>query len=616
MNVQRLRQLENECNSTGKNESTLSLFTKSLRSHLLQQHHNRDPMLHFDVVRSLGAGSMGSVSQVRKRESAVGGSSRWHFVAMNGCLSMPIIGPLLKAFTGDLGRDKLWMSSEGGLQKPKQILAPQPIHEASLASFMDDEHCNTNYALKTIHLDCITDPCYVEELKNEIEVLKQLDHPNIVRAIETFDYSDQLFMVLELCSGGDLYARDPYTEDDAGRIVCSILSAVEYMHSKNITHRDLKYENIMFTSKDPDADVKIIDFGLSKKYGPGDSHIHHGVGTFYTMAPEVISGYYTNKADVWSVGVLAFMLLSSQMPFYANKKENVIRKILLGRYRMKSKTWKNISPSAKEFVKEMLQVDSKKRPSARAALQHPWLNRVHQERSNASREILEDVQAAMHRYAGYSTLKKLTLMVVSHKSTSGEIGFLHNVFRSFDSQQEGHITFPDFKEGLNNCGYNEEELVEMFLGADLDGTGVLNYTEFLASTIEAQGTISEQRLADAFDRLDSDDSGYISKENLREFLGHLPKNYIDKVVNEADLTRDDMISYKDFLAMWNCGKEGRQVSWRKVEKRESSYCSTSVTESSSCSENSFSADFDDFLLGEIQFQKKKEMSIRKYEIIC
>lgn len=112
-------------------------------------------------------------------------------------------------------------------------------------------------------------------------VLKNLDHAHIVKAIETFEYRNQIFIVQELCSGGDLYGRDPYTEDQAARIVSSILSAVAYMHSKNVAHRDLKYENILFVDNSPQSEIKLIDFGLSKKFG--NDQMTEGVGTIVSI---------------------------------------------------------------------------------------------------------------------------------------------------------------------------------------------------------------------------------------------------------------------------------------------------------------------------------------------
>jgi calcium-dependent protein kinase len=128
-----------------------------------------------------------------------------------------------------------------------------------------------------------------------------LDHPNIVRAIETFEFEGMISLVMELCSGGDLYVRDPYSEAEAARIVSSILSAIAYMHSQNVVHRDLKFENVLFVNTSPMSDVKLIDFGLSRVYGGGQK-LTDISGTIYTIAPEVLKNNHTEKADIWSIG--------------------------------------------------------------------------------------------------------------------------------------------------------------------------------------------------------------------------------------------------------------------------------------------------------------------------
>jgi serine/threonine protein kinase len=136
------------------------------------------------------------------------------------------------------------------------------------------------YALKSLILDRCSRQELIEELRNEVAILKSLDHPNIVRAVETYEYKMRLYIVLELCSGGDLYTRDPYTEEQAYRILQCLLKAVSYLHSKGIVHRDLKFENIMFVNNTPTSTVRIIDFGLSQKFAANE-HLHATVGTAY-----------------------------------------------------------------------------------------------------------------------------------------------------------------------------------------------------------------------------------------------------------------------------------------------------------------------------------------------
>jgi len=407
------------------------------------------------------------------------------------------------------------------------------------------------YALKSIHLNRVTDKIFIDELRNEIEILKSLDHPHIVRPIESFIHRHQLFIVMELCDGGDLYSRDPYTEEDAARIVGSIVNAVSYMHRRNIVHRDLKYENILFVNESPRAEIKLIDFGLSKKYA-SDKELTEGVGTIYTMAPEVFQGNYSAKADLWSIGVIAYMLLSSQMPFYGRKRLDIVKNIMKCQYDFKGRRWKRVSAQARTFVEDLLVFDVQDRLDADQALHSIWLNKSFAATIRGPTNLeINTTNETLKNYVNYSNLKKLALMVIAHKSTSKEIGILRKVFEKYDTRRDGMIRFEEFKKGFSQYGFSDEEVSRLFEAVDLDGTGAIRYTEFLAATIEAHGAIDEERLAEAFDRLDSDDSGYISAKNLREILGdEFPQERINAIISEADLTHDNRISYPEFLALW------------------------------------------------------------------
>lgn len=132
--------------------------------------------------------------------------------------------------------------------------------------------------MKSIQLSRISKE-FIDELRNEIEILRNLDHPNIVKAYEVFDNSHQIYIIMELCSGGDLYAKKPYSEKEAAKIVGKLLSALKHMHAKGIIHRDLKFENIMFENTKPDAEIKLIDFGLSAKFSETNPYLYEGVGT-------------------------------------------------------------------------------------------------------------------------------------------------------------------------------------------------------------------------------------------------------------------------------------------------------------------------------------------------
>ena len=331
-----------------------------------------------------------------------------------------------------------------------------------------------------------------------VEILKSLDHPNIVRAYETFNYRGRLYIVMELCQGKDLYSRDPYTEAEAKRIMTSLLEAVSYLHSKGIVHRDLKYENIMFIDETPRSEIRLIDFGLSQKFAAGE-HLHALVGTVYTMAPELIHGDYDAKADIWSLGVIAFMLLSSSMPFFGENRGAVIDHILHGKYKFQSKRWQNVTTEAKDFVMSLLRRRPEKRPSAQDALHtSAWLS--NDDDFNASTnsmtemDRMDTIQASIQAFANYPTLKKLALLVIAYKSTSEEIGFLRKMFSKFDTSNDGEITYDEFRAALlENYDYTQAEIESMFAGMDIDGMGKVHYMEFLAATVESHGSIDEER---------------------------------------------------------------------------------------------------------------------------
>jgi serine/threonine protein kinase len=254
---------------------------------------------------------MGSVAKVRKRPEAIGGSARSANV-------------IQKDDDSDCINPFVWFQQWMAPLANRVLLSSSPDVPASLLLRSNSDASSRKkefyYALKSIHLANVTNTPFIEELKNEIEIMKKLDHPHIVRPIEVFQHCRQVFIVMELCSGGDLYTRDPYTEADAARIVSSILSAVSFMHQQNVVHRDLKvrdddngcarvlsayhgnhfliavfsrhnitlqYENIMFVNDSPKSEIKLIDFGLSKIHSHDSENLTEGVGTVRELTAPV-----------------------------------------------------------------------------------------------------------------------------------------------------------------------------------------------------------------------------------------------------------------------------------------------------------------------------------------
>lgn len=240
------------------------------------------------------------------------------------------------------------------------------------------------FALKRLNMLNVKSEKQAMQLLDEIEIMCMLDHPNIIKLEEVYESEDFIYLVEELCHGGELFDRldeQPdycYTEEQCANLVLQIVSAVQYIHSQGIIHRDLKLENFLFYSRDSDSNLKMIDFGLSKhlKYGNLEKD---AVGTPYTVAPEVIKGSYDGKCDVWGIGVITFLLLCGDPPFGGCNGESlkiVRRNILGGRYQFRpAHIWNNVSEEAKDFIRSLLQVDPEDRPSSRQLHWSPWLKK-------------------------------------------------------------------------------------------------------------------------------------------------------------------------------------------------------------------------------------------------
>lgn len=226
-----------------------------------QQQTNKFNDIYEIVGEPLGTGAISTIRKIRKKESAEGGSSQRAFVKKKR-------------------------------RRENKRYCLKRIHVKSNTATQDEtsntRRIHTYYALKEINKDKVKGARALQYIRNEVEVLKSLDHPSIVKAFETFELDERLAIVMELCRGGDLSSRRPYSERQVAIIIRQVLSAVSYMHHQHCVHRDLKIENILFQSEDPqDFRVQLIDFGLSVKYAQSD-RLREKCGTLYTVAPETL----------------------------------------------------------------------------------------------------------------------------------------------------------------------------------------------------------------------------------------------------------------------------------------------------------------------------------------
>ncbi|XP_045124344.1 calcium/calmodulin-dependent protein kinase type 1 isoform X3 [Portunus trituberculatus] len=255
----------------------------------------------------------------------------------------------------------------------KDLLGTGAFSQVRLAEVKDDP--STVVAIKIIDKKALKGK--EDSLENEIKVLRRLRHPNIVQLMDTYEDAEHVYLVIELVTGGELFDRivekGSYTEKDAADLIRQVLEAVDYMHEQGVVHRDLKPENLLYFSQDEDSKIMISDFGLSKMEDSGI--MATACGTPGYVAPEVLAQKPYGKAvDVWSIGVIAYILLCGYPPFYDENDANLFAQILKGEFEFDSPYWDEISDSAKDFIRQLMCVDVERRFTCKQSLNHPWIS--------------------------------------------------------------------------------------------------------------------------------------------------------------------------------------------------------------------------------------------------
>lgn len=419
-----------------------------------------------------------------------------------------------------------------------------------------EQHLSENlYALKEIDVSLV-EPRFLDEMRNEINLMKLMDHPNILKCFEVYesmrDGNEKISIVMEFCSGGDLGVNAPYSEERSKSIVAKLCEALTYLHKREIMHRDLKFENIMFEVNGETAEPKIIDFGLAQKYSKGEQ-FQEKVGTVITMSPEAIRGDYDFQTDMWSIGVIAYMLLAKDPPFGGDTRNEIAQNVVKGSFNMDGPRWAKISKEAKAFIKNCLQREPSLRYTPEKALKSPWLRGVTTKTTADLRASTRKILGQLDSSTNHSEFKKLVLNTIAHKASSADIIKLRDIFHALDTNHDGTLTLNEIRKGIAGSGIADEATVtQWFRRADADAGGEISYTEFVAALLETQGELHENQLTEAFHSLDRGRKGFISRSNLRAALGvSMNNDYLTKLLQEADIDGDGKISYDEFKAAIN-----------------------------------------------------------------
>jgi calcium-dependent protein kinase len=383
----------------------------------------------------------------------------------------------------------------------------------------------------------------------------KLDHPNIIKLYEVYETEEYFYLIMELCSGGELFERiitniengKPFTEEQAAMIFQQMMSAINYCHKNNIVHRDLKPENLLYLDQSQNSPIKVIDFGMSKICDPNDIMFER-VGTAYYIAPEVLEGMYDEKCDVWSAGVILYILLCGYPCFNGETDEQIYRAIKKKKYDFPSPEWDIISDDAKNLIKKMLS-DSFERISAEEVLKDPWvLNHAPNAKKGGAVQINE---GQLKNYAASSKMRKAVLTYIASRLTQNEIEQLNKNFQEIDDNNDGKLTLEEIKTAVNkNKNINIEHIEEIFKSIDTDGSGCIEYTEFISASLDKSLYLKKEKLREAFNLFDVDNSGKISNNEIAKVLGMDKRSKeIHKVLDKYDKNKDGEIDFDEFFQM-------------------------------------------------------------------
>jgi calcium-dependent protein kinase len=381
-----------------------------------------------------------------------------------------------------------------------------------------------------------------EDVINEVYLLMKMDHPNIVKIFEFYNGKNEYYLIMEYCSGGELFekiVKSTLIEIQCAYLMYQILSAINYCHKMKIIHRDLKPENILI-KKDEDGfyRVKICDFGTSQAFKIGDIQSKI-VGSAYYIAPEVLQKKYNSKCDLWSCGVIMFVLLTKKPPFTGKNEMMIMKNVVIGKY--KSELLDKYSPYAKDLVSKLLEKDIKKRINAETALNHPWFDVF------KCKEILNDIQDKdmikrfienLKKYRSTSIIQETAIAYLVHNyPDNDEIVNACKLFGKIDTKGNGKITLEELSQGLSKLLKNksmEEEAKKIFENLDVDGNNYIEYEEFVRAAIDKSIFLSNDALRLTFKFFDKENKEKITFDSILKMF-------------EDCINKDKKISFKEEL---------------------------------------------------------------------
>lgn len=402
-----------------------------------------------------------------------------------------------------------------------------------------------------------------EDILQKVEILASLSHPSILRIFEVFEDKQKLYIVGEYCQGGELFEmmkkKKTLTEKDVVIIMKQILSAIAYSHERGIIHMDLKPENILFISKnDRELNLKIIDWGCATPFVKG-SRVHLKQGSLFYMSPEVIGKNADEKCDIWSCGVIMYIMLSGQNPFTGKNNEEILDSIRKAEPDFTKDAWKKISSQAKDLVKKMLTFHPFERPSALECLRHQFFVKNQDKNDLVPKCFSKLILESMRKFKSGCYIEKIAVSFIVNQILSQEENLeTVKLFREMDKNKNGLLSKSEIIDGLTRAfgKMKENEINNIIKNIDLDGNKVIDFNEFLICTISREKVLTPDNLKTFFDNFDLEHKGKLTPEKFAayfqkgvspKFNAHLTREYFDKLFKYKD-TKCGEVSFSQFKA--------------------------------------------------------------------
>ncbi|KAH7669056.1 Non-specific serine/threonine protein kinase protein [Dioscorea alata] len=411
-------------------------------------------------------------------------------------------------------------------------------------------------AVKRIDKNKMVLPIAVEDVKREVNILQALKgHENVVNFHNAFEDDTYVYIVMELCEGGELLDRilakkdSRYSEKDAAIVVRQMLKVAAECHLHGLVHRDMKPENFLFKSTKENSPLKATDFGLSDFIKPGRK-FRDIVGSAYYVAPEVLKRKSGPESDVWSIGVITYILLCGRRPFWDRTEDGIFKEVLKNTPDFRRKPWPSISDSAKDFVQKLLVKDPRTRLTAAQALSHPWVR----EGGNASDIPIDiSVLSNIREFVKFSRFKQFALRALATTLDEGELANLRDQFNAIDVDGSGSISLEEMRQALQKdlpWKLKEPRILEILQAIDSNTDGLVDFQEFVAATLQVHQLEEHDtakwnlRCQAAFQKFDVDNDGFITPEELRMHTGL--RGSILPLLEEVDIDKDGKINLSEF----------------------------------------------------------------------